>query len=63
MTSEGRSSGCGLTEFEGCAGFHASSWMGGKSGERGGEEEVEEVLGSRLMRAPNDPSNVLRDRE
>lgn len=34
--------------------------MGGKSGDRGGElEEVELVLTGRLIRPPNEPSNVL----
>lgn len=46
-----------------CAGYHASSWMGGKSGERGGEEVEEDRLEGRLMCAPNDPSSVLQGEE
>lgn len=43
---------------EGCG--YISSCIGGKVGERGGEvEEVELVLAGRLIRPPNEPSNVL----
>ena len=58
-------SGCGLRVHVGVVQIEVqgSSCMGGKSGDRGGEETEpeEEELEVRLMRAPNEPNIVLKE--